>query len=129
MIVLDPKCHILSFIAISPLVLERIFEGFLPHMGVGRPSWSCDPDPKPMEASHEIWLQSAQWFQRKRCLKILTDDGQTTDALLYCKLMYEPKDSGELINNKNTVNSHCSLRWKIASCQLKSGRTRISLPI
>ena len=41
-------------------------------------SWSCDLDrlykhsfPHPKEAPHEIWLQSAQWFQR-RCLKMLT---------------------------------------------------------
>ena len=54
---------------------------------IWRPSWSCDLDPAnklsfphPMDAPHEIWLQSAQWFQRRRCLKMLTDDRlQTTD--------------------------------------------------
>ena len=45
-----------------------------------RPSWSCDLDstnklsfPHPMEAPHEIWLQSAQRFWRRRRLKMLTD--------------------------------------------------------
>ena len=36
--------------------------------------------PRPMEDSREIWLQSAQWFQR-RCLKMLTD-GRTDDGFL-----------------------------------------------
>ena len=27
-----------------------------------------------MDAPHEIWLQSAQWSKRRRCLKMLTDD-------------------------------------------------------
>ena len=41
------------------------------------PYWSCDLDhlnilsfPHHMEAPHEIWLQSAQWFQRRRCLNV-----------------------------------------------------------
>ena len=35
------RCYIPSFLEISPPVLEKkIFEGFLPYMGVG-PSWSC----------------------------------------------------------------------------------------
>ena len=43
-------------------------------------SWSSDMDhlnklslPHPKEAPHEIWLQSAQWFQRRRCSKMLTN--------------------------------------------------------
>ena len=52
-----------SFVKIGMLVLEKkIFEGFLPYMGV-RPSWSCDPGaenklsfPLPKEAPHKILL-------------------------------------------------------------------------
>ena len=59
-----------------------------------RPSWSCDLDhlnklsfPHPREAPHEIWLQSAQWFQR-RCLKMLTHTD--AEAYLSYKLTTEP---------------------------------------
>ena len=31
---LRPQCYISSFVEIGPPVLEKIFEGFLPHMGV-----------------------------------------------------------------------------------------------
>ena len=27
--------------------------------------------PHPIDASHEIWLQLAKWFQRRRCLNIM----------------------------------------------------------
>ena len=44
------------------------------------PSRSCDQDhwnkvsfPHPKESLYEIWVQLAQWFQRRRCLKMLTD--------------------------------------------------------
>ena len=47
--------------------------------------------PHPKEAAHEIWLQSAQWFQR-RCLKMLTYT-RTTEAYLH---VYYKLRSGEL---------------------------------
>ena len=57
------------------------------HTWVWSPSWSCDPDAArnlsfqlPKEAPHKIWLRSGKRFQRRRCLKLWTDDGQTTDA-------------------------------------------------
>ena len=73
------------------------------HIWAWRPPWSCDPDalnkllfPRPMEAPHEIWLQLAQRFWRRRSLKMV--DGQRTDdrSCLYYKLTNEPKGSGEL---------------------------------
>ena len=57
--------------------------------------------PHPVEAPYEIWLQSAQWFLRRRCLKSVdgqmtdgrtdgrTDDGRTTEAYLSYKLTNE----------------------------------------
>ena len=55
------------------------------HIWAVRPSWSCDQDhlskllfPYPKESQYEISVQLAQWFQRKRSLKMLTD-GQRTD--------------------------------------------------
>ena len=54
--------------------------------------------PSPMEAPHEIWLQSAQWFQKRRGLKMLTHTYiHTDDRGLSYKLTTEPKGSGELI--------------------------------
>ena len=44
-----------------------------------------------------LWLQSAQWFQRRRCLEMLTHTYiRTTEAYLSYKLTTEPKGSGEL---------------------------------
>ena len=98
----------------GPLVLEKkIFEGFLPYMGVATILVS-DPDPAnqfsfphPTEAPHEIWLRLAQRFWRRRSLKMVDgrtdgrrtpDDGRTDDGpWLYYKLTNEPKGSGELI--------------------------------
>ena len=61
---------------------EEDFLQFLPYMGMAA-SWSCDQDGlnklsflHPMETPYEIWLQSAQWFLRRRCLKSV-DDRQT----------------------------------------------------
>ena len=51
--------------------------------------------PHPMEPPYEIWLQSAQCFLTKRCLKSV-DDGRTddrlktTEAYLSYKLTNEP---------------------------------------
>ena len=62
-----------------------------------RPPWSRDQDrlnklsfPHPMETPYEIWLQSAQWFLRRRCLKSVDDRRQTTEAYLSYKLTNEP---------------------------------------
>ena len=53
-------------------------EGFLYYVLAWWPSWSCDRDhlnklsfPHPAEVPHEIWLQSASQFLRKKSLKIL----------------------------------------------------------
>ena len=78
----------------------------------GQPSWSCDLDPAskllfphPMDAPHEIWLQSGQWFQRKRCLKMLTDNRlQMTD---YRQQMMTTEAS-------HTISSPVSLRLRWA---------------
>ena len=57
---------------------EEDFEGFY-YIWAWRPSWPCDQDrliklsfPHPMETSEDILLQSAQWFLKRRCLKMLT---------------------------------------------------------
>ena len=55
--------------------------------------------PRPKEARYEIWLQSTQWFQRRRCLKMLTYIHtyiRTTESYLYYKLTNEPKGSGKI---------------------------------
>ena len=33
-----------------------------------------------LDATNEIWLHLAQWFQRRSRLKVWTDDGRTTEA-------------------------------------------------
>ena len=64
---------------------RRFLKGFY-HIWAWRPSWKCDQDhlnkllfPRPKESPYEIWVQLAQWFQRRRCLKMLTD-GRRTDG-------------------------------------------------
>ena len=126
---------------------EDFFKGFY-HIWAWRPSWSCDLDhlnklsfPRPKEAPHEIWLQWAQWFQRRWCLKMLTTHTyihtyeRTTEAYLYYKLTNEPKGSGELKTNNNTgcqyigcIGGHVTLSlrsWDLTSlrCQLSIWRT------
>ena len=58
------------------------------------------------ENPYVIWLQSALWFQRRRCLKMSTTDRHTyiqTETYLYYKFTNEPKGSGEL-KSKNNPN-------------------------
>ena len=57
---------------------EDFFSDFY-HIWAWRPFWSCDQHrltnfcyPIPRRLHYEIWLQLAQWFQRRRCLKMLT---------------------------------------------------------
>ena len=67
----SPRCYLPSLVEIGPPVPEKIFEGFLPYMGMAwwpswslwRPSWSCEPHavnkilfPLPKEAPYKIWL-------------------------------------------------------------------------
>ena len=33
-----------------------------------------------LDATYEIWLHLAQWFQRRSRLKVWTDDGRATEA-------------------------------------------------
>ena len=66
--------------------------------------WKKFSFPYLKEAPYEIWLQSAQWFQKRRGLKMLTYNThtyththiRTIEAYLYYKLTNEPKGSGEL---------------------------------
>ena len=56
---------------------KRIFlKGFY-HIWAWWPSWSCDHNhfeqTIPKDSPYEIRVQLAQWFQRRRCLKMLTD--------------------------------------------------------
>ena len=79
-------------------------------MWAWRPCWSCDPDHlnnfsflKALEAVYEIWLQSAQLFQRRSRLKLWTDGrtgGRTTETA-YTISSPGAFGSGEL--NRGTV--------------------------
>ena len=40
----SPQCYIPCFVEIGPLVPEKIFEGFLPYIGVSAVLVMCDPD-------------------------------------------------------------------------------------
>ena len=90
-----------SFVEISPPVLEKkIFEGFLPYMGMAAilvmdflyTHWF----PLPIDASYKIWLWLAKRFQRRRSLKLWTDDGRTPDHGHPISSPCEPNGSGEL---------------------------------
>ena len=78
------------------------------------PSWSCDLDhlnkllfPRPKEALHEIWLQSAVVSEEKMFENVDNNNihtfRQTTEAYLYYKLTYETKGSGELIKHTSNI--------------------------
>ena len=38
------------------------------------------------DVQYKIQLQSIQWFLRRRCLKVWTDDGQQTIGILYATI-------------------------------------------
>ena len=72
------------------------------HIWVWRPYWSCDLDhlniltfPCRMEAPYEIWLQLAQWFHRRRCLKKLARNCQRP-----AYTMSSPESLGEVNKKK-----------------------------
>ena len=91
---------------------KRFLKGFY-HIWAWRPSWSCDQDhlnklsfPRPRESPYEIWVQLTQWFQRRRCLKMLTDgrtDDGRTDGGVTGILLAHPWafGSGELKSSEN----------------------------
>ena len=95
------QCYIPSHKVIGTLVLKKIFEGFLPYMGLAAilVMWPRPREqtsfPHPTEAPYEIWLWQAKRFWRRR--ERQTKDAWTDDKpWLYYKLTNEPKDSGEL---------------------------------
>ena len=125
----SPQCQIPSFVEIGPPVPEKkIFKGF-EHFWAWRPSWSCDLDhlyklsfPLPKEAPHKIWLWLAKRFQRRRRLKMWTDDGRrrrrTAGRRTHGYTISspcEPEGSGEL--KKQTINQ---VKWNSCSGLLQS---------
>ena len=101
------QCYIPSHKVIGPLVLEKIFEGFLPYMGVAAilAMWLRCPEQTFVPPTHG----GCNWNLASIGLAVLekkifenggrTRDGQGTDdgACLYNKLTNEPKGSGEVI--------------------------------
>ena len=101
-----------SFVEIGLPVLEKkIFEGFLPYMGMAAilvmyldflyTHWF----PLPIDASYKIWLWLAKRYQRRRSLKLwtdgrTTDDGRTPDHGHPISSPCEPNGSGELIKKE-----------------------------
>ena len=87
-----PHCWIPSPKATDLLVPEKKkIKGLLSYMGLDS-SWSYDQDsankpsfPEPMEP-HAIWLQSAHWLRRRRCLILLAEGvGVEVGAEFRCK--------------------------------------------
>ena len=82
-----PICFLQNISLIRLVVLEKkIFEG-LPIFGHGghlefriKTILAIFPSPQCLDATYEIWLHLAQWFQRRSRLKVWTDDGRTTEA-------------------------------------------------
>ena len=82
-----PICFLQNISLIRLVVLEKkIFEGFLPYLGMAailnsdQNHFSYFSFPQCLDATYEICLHLAQWFQRRRRLKVWTDDGRTTGA-------------------------------------------------
>ena len=138
-----PQCYIPSFVKIGLPVLEKkIFEGFLPYMGVAAilVMWLRCPrtnfrSPLPKEAPHKIWLWLAKRFQRRRSLKLLTtdgrrrttttDDGRTPDhgypisSPMSLRLRWAKKTSNRTGNSYYSSQLNChifSLSWKCNNC-------------
>ena len=105
----SPWCHIPSFVEIGPPVpVKKIIWAW-------RPSWSCDQDhlykrsfALSKEAPHEIWLWLVKRFQRRRRLKIRTDDG----PWVYYKLTLWAWRLG-WAKNRKIIASKLELEWII----------------
>ena len=134
----SPRCYIPSFVKIGPPVLEKkILKGFY-HIWAWRASWSCDMDhlyklsfPLSKEAPHKIWLWLAKRFQRRRLLKMWTDnDGRTDDGRRIHGYPISSPESLRLrwannnINNNNNNNNkmiiYCSRNILNTSWRLNS---------
>ena len=97
----QPRIIIWTNLRSSAFWFWRFLKGFY-HIWAWRPSWSCDQDhlnklwfPHPKKSPYEIWVQLAQWSQR-RCLKMLTD----------------AFSSGELITSTNLMLCTAVRSWK-----------------
>ena len=101
---LSPQCYIPSHKVIGPLVLEKIFEGFLPYMGVVAISVKW---PRPREQTLVLPFHwGSMWNlaligQAVLEKKMFENGGRRMDdgPRLYYKLDNEPKGSGELKNH------------------------------
>ena len=60
----SPRCYIPSFVKIGPPVLEKIFEGFLPYMGMAAHLGHTNKIsfPLPKEAPHKFDFDRASGF-------------------------------------------------------------------
>ena len=119
---LKPQCYIPRPKVIGPLVLEKkIFEGFLPYMGVVATlvMWPRCPEQTFVPQTHG----GCTWNLASTGLAVLekkifenggqTDDkGQRTDdrVSLYYKLTSEPKGSGELKSMYSVWHGICKVK-------------------
>ena len=85
------------------------------HIWAWRPSSISDQNhfsyfsfPQCLDATCEIWLHLAQWFQRRSRLKVWTDDGRTTEAS-YTISSPGAFGSGELKTTANVLWSNLCL--------------------
>ena len=98
----NPQCYIPSHKVIGPLVLEMIFEGFLPCMGMAAVLviWPRPHEQTFIPPSHwgSIWnLALIGQAVLEKILKMV-DDG----SWLHYKLTNEPKGSGELTSKNSS---------------------------
>ena len=101
-----PQCYISRTKVIGPLVPEKIFEGFLPYMGVAAilVMWPRCPEQTFVPPTHGGSTWNLASIGQALLEKIFENGGQTdangrrTDdgACLYYKRTNEPKGSGEL---------------------------------
>ena len=101
---LSSQCYIPSHKVIGPLVLEKIFEGFLPYMGVAtilghvtQTRGTTFHFPMPLRLHMKFGFDRPSGFGEEDLWKWwMTDGGMYNGPWLYYKLTNEPKGSGEL---------------------------------
>lgn len=132
------KCYMPCFISIGTLILENIFEWFLPCMGVTANLfiWPRSPNKLLSPVSRKLCMEfgfsrpsvcvrSVFFFIiQRRWLKMLTDDRRTADALLYNYLIYEPKGSCELKYYFERFTSYTFYKLKFCWFKVQSGSSR-----
>ena len=120
---------------------EDFLKGFLPYLGMaailnfGSKPFKLFFVPQCLDATYEIWLHLAQWFQRRSRLKVWTDDGGTTEAYhtISSPRSFRLRGANKINNGNQSYTKYCIVLKRLfkalskafgidVSCSLYAGK-------